>query len=336
MKAVQVSYQLGHASQTLFATSFGVSVLIHGLVIGWMLGGSGSSRSLLSGVPSFHTVSLIDTPGPVLLPESEPSIPEPQPQAIAEPAAIPEAMSAATVQKAVPETAVPPPQAKQVTEIPDASVEPPAPAAKPAPIDKPEISSVVETRVRKPAPVKASVKKPTPTKTSARKPDPAAPKVAAVQPKAAPVPKPAAKPRPASRNSPQAAARAQQAIAAMRRAQARVQGASTNQARGDIAARMQNVQLQAYQGRVRARIINAWRLPMMKKTAQALRAVALLTIDREGQVIRYQLIRSSGSQPFDASLQRAVQASSPLPPFPETFPGEILEAEIHFTPPASS
>ncbi len=332
MKAVKVSHQMGHARQTLFATSFGVSVLIHGLVIGWMLSGSGSARSLLSDVPSFHTVSLVDAPGSILPPE-----PESQPQAIAKPAAIPGAMSDATVQNVEPETVVPPPQAKQATEVPEASVEPPAPAAKPKPVEEPEKPSVVETRVKKPAPAKASVKKPAPTQTSARKPAPAAPKVAAAQPKAAPVPKATAKPRsPASRNSPQAAARAQQAITNMRRAQARVQGTSTNQTHSSIAARMHNIQLQAYQGIVQARITKAWHLPMMKKTAQALQAVALLTIDREGQVIRYQLITSSGNRPFDDALKRAVRASSPLPPLPEAFLGEILEAEIHFTPPASS
>ena len=329
MKAAHVPHQLGHTSQTLFVTSFGVSLLVHGLVFGWMLSGSGSARPLLSDVPAFHTVSLVDAPGPTLPPETELSVPEPQ--------AIAEAMSAATVQNVVPETVVPPPPAKQATEVPEASVEPPSPAAKPKPIEEPERPSVVETQVKKPEPAKASVKKPAPTKTAARKPTPATPKIAVAQPKATPAPKATTKPRSSvSRNSPQAAARAQQTIANIRRAQARVQGTTVNQTHSSMAARMQNIQLQAYQGRVRARIIAAWRLPMMRKTAQTLQAVALLTIDREGQVIRYQLTRSSGSPPFDASLQRAVQASSPLPPLPETFPGEILEAEIHFTPPASS
>ncbi len=334
MKAVKVSHQMGHARQRLFATSFGVSMLIHGLVIGWMLSGNGSARSLLLDVPSFHTVSLVDAPGSILPPE-----PESQPQAIAKPVAMPEAMSDATVQNVEPATVVPPPQAKQATEVSEASVEPPAPAAKPKPVEEPEKPPVVETRVKKPAPAKASVKKPAPTQTSARKPAPAAPKVAAVQSKAAPAPKAVAKPRsPASRSSPQAAARAQQTIAAMRRAQAGAQGATTNQAQGGIAARMSDIRKQAYVERVRARIVNAWRLPMPSKMAQGFQARVLLTIDREGKVIRYELIGPSGSQPFDASLQRAVQASSPLPPLPEDVgrdsPVQIFE--LRFTPPASS
>ena len=328
MKTVQASYQLGHTGQTLFTTSFGISLLIHGLVIGWMLSGSGGrSHALLADSAAFQMVSLVDAPGPARLPESAPSVPELQPRAI------PEVVSAVAVQNVVPETAVSSPQAKQAMEVPEASVAPPAPALKP--VEEPEIPSVVETQVKKPEPAKAPVKKPAPIQTSDRKPPPAVPKATAAQPKAAP--KAVAKPRsPAGRNSPQAAAHAEQTIANLRRAWARAQGTSTVQARGGIVASMQDIQLKAYKGRVQAVITQALHLPMMKKAAQALRAVALLTIDREGQVIRYQLLTSSGNQPFDASLQRAVQASSPLPPLPETYSDEILEVELHFTPPASS
>lgn len=325
MKAVKVSRQPGHAKQGLFASSFGASVLVHGLVIAWMFSGSGSARSLLPEVPSFQTVALVDAPV------------EFEPQAIAQPSAIPEAINDVAVQNFEPESAVPPPQAKRATEVPEASVEPPAPAAKPKPVEEPAKPSVVETRVEKPAPAKASTTRPTPTHTSARKPSPAVPKVAAAQPKAALAPKATAKPRhPASRNSPQAAARAQQAIANMRRAQARVRGTISNQTRGGVAAGMQEVLMRSYQERVRARIINAWRLPMPSKMAQEFQAVAVLTIDREGQLIGYELTGPSGSEAFDASLHRAVQASSPLPPLPETFPGETQVFELHFTPPASS
>ena len=327
MKAVQASRQLGQTGQTLFATSFGLSVLIHGLAIGWMLSGGGASRSLLSDVSAFHTVSLVDAPGPSLS----------EPQAIAEPAAVPEAMGAVTVRNVVPEALVPPPQAKQAAEVPEASVEPPAPAAKPTPVEEPERPSVsvVETQVEKPVPSKASVKKPTPTKTANRRPTPAAPKVDAVQAKAAPAAKTAVKPKSASRNSPQAAARARDAIANIRRAQARVQGTNAIQSQGGVTAGMQEVLMRTYDSRVRASIISAWSLPMMRNTAEALQAVALVTIDREGRVLRYQLIESSGSQPFDASLERAVWTASPLPHLPETFPEETREFKLRFTPPSS-
>ena len=253
MKAVQASRQLGQTGQTLFATSFGLSVLIHGLAIGWMLSSSGSSRSLLSDVSSFHAVSLVDAPGPSPL----------EPQAIVEPAAVPEAMGAVTVRNVVPEALAPPPQAKRAAEVPEASVEPPAPAAKPAPVEEPDRPSVVETQVKKPTPAKASDKKPAPTKISARKPAPAAAsEVAAVQAKAAPEAKTAVKPKPSGRNSPQAAARARDAIAAIKRTQARVQGTDAIQSQGGVTAGMQEVLMRTYRQRVRARIISAWSLPM--------------------------------------------------------------------------
>jgi TonB family protein len=338
MKAAHVSHQLGHASQSLFATSLGASVIVHGLVITWMLSGHGPSRAFLTDLPAFHSVSLVNAPGSTPPAEPVASVPEPEPQTIPEPAAVPEAVNPAAVRNVVPETAVQPPQAKQATEVPEAAVEPPAPVAKPKPMEVPEKPSVVETRVQQPKPVKATEKRPTPapTPTSAGSPTPSPGEPAAVQPRTAPTPSVAAAPRePASRNSPQAAARARDAIENLR-AQSDAQEAGTEQSPGGIAVGMQELLLRTYKQRVRARIINAWHLPIPGKIAQGLQAVVLLTIDREGQVIRYELTRSSNNPSFDASLHRAVQASSPLPELPETFEGEILEAEIYFTPPASS
>ena len=335
MKAAQVSHQLGHASQSLFGTSLGASLVLHGLVIVWMLSGSGSSRALLTDLPAFHSVSLVDTPGSPLV--AEPVASAPEPQAIPEPAAVPEAVNPAAVPNVVPETTFQPPQAKQATEVPETSVEPPAPVAKPKPVEVAEAPSVVETQVQQPEPVKATEKIPTPAPTpaSASSPTPAPTQVAAAPPGNAPA---AAQPRTAaSRNSPQAAERARETIENLR-AQSGTQGpnTSTSQSPGGVAAGMQELLLRTYEQRVRARIINAWHLPIPQKMAQGLQAIALLTIDREGQVIRYELTRSSGNPSFDASLHRAVQASSPLPELPNTYSGEILEAEIHFTPPASS
>jgi protein TonB len=336
MKAARISHQLGHASQSLFATSFGASVIVHGLVMAWMLSGSGSSRALLTELPAFHSVSLVDAPGSTPTAEPVASVPEPKPQALPEPAAVPEAMNPAAVRNVVPETAVQPPQAKQATEVPEASVEPPTPVAKPKPVEVPERPSVVETQVQQPKPVKATERKPAPTPASGSRPTPSPPEVTATQPTPAPTPAVTAQPRPpASRNSPQAAERAREAIKNLR-ARSGTEGTGTNQSPGGVQPGLQDVLMRTYKQRVRALIVQALHLPMMQKTAQTLQAIALLTIDREGQVIRYELTRSSGNPSFDASVHRAVQASSPLPPLPETYSGDILEAEIHFTPPASS
>ena len=117
-------------------------------------------------------------------------------------------------------------------------------------------------------------------------------------------------------------------------AQTGSQGTSTNQSSDGVPAELKNILVRAYEQRVRARIINVWRLPIPEKTAQGLHAVALLTIDREGYVIRYELTRSSGNPSFDASLLRAVLGSSPLPKLPRVFQGESQELRLRFTPPA--
>lgn len=331
MKSAQVSHPLAHAGQSVFASSLGASLIVHGLIIAWMLSGSGPSRAVPTDLPAFHSVSLVDAPG---------SVPtaRPEPQTIPEAVAVPAAVNPATVRNAAPETVVQPAQAKRATEVTRTSVEPPAPVAKPEPVEVPERPSVIETQAQEPRPVTATEKRPVPapTPTSAGSPIPSPAGVAAPQPEATPEINVAAAPRePAGGNSPEDAARARETIESLR-AQTATEGVGAGQPPGGVQLGLQEIRMRTYKQRVRALIIRALHLPMMQKTAQALEAIALLTIDREGQVIRYQLTRSSGNRSFDASVHRAVQASSPLPPLPETYPDEILEAEIYFTPPASS
>ena len=322
MKAAQVSHYQGHVSQSLFGASLGVSVIVHGAVIAWMLGGSGPSRALLTDLPAFHSVSLVDAPGSASAPAS--SVSEPEPQAIPEPAAVSEAIRPAAVEQVVPQASVQPPQAKSPTEVAAVSVDASVPADGPKPVDKPDKPAVVEAESRQPQPVEASEWRPAPTPASASQPAAPAPEVAAAGAR-----------QPAGRNSPQAADRAREAIASLRNALEQPTGTSADQGGGGLVNGIQQVLVRTYQQRVRARIINAWRLPMLPQTAEKLQAVVLLTVDREGQVIRYALAQSSGNQPFDASLQRAVQASSPLPPLPDTITEETQELELRFTPPAS-
>ena len=318
MKSAQVSHPLAHAGQSVFVSSLGASLIVHGLVIAWMLSGSGPSRAVPTDLPAFHSVSLVDAPGSV------PSA-QPEPQTIPEAVAVPEVVNPVTARNALPETVVQPAQVKRAREVSGPSVEPPAPAAKPEPVEVRERPSVIKTQAQEPKPVTATDNRPVPAPTpaSAGSPTPLPTNVAAA-------------PRePAGRNSPEAAARAREAIENLR-AQTVTEGVGAAQPAGGVQLGLQEIRMRTYKQRVRALIIRALHLPMMRKTAQALEAIALLTIDREGQVIRYQLTRSSGNRSFDDSVHRAVQASSPLPPLPETYPGEILEAEIYFTPPASS
>ena len=318
MKPAQGSHPLAHAGQSLFATSLGASVVVHGLIIAWMLSGGGPSQALLVDLPAFHSVSLVNAPAPAPPAEPVASVPEPEPQAVPEAVAVPAAVNPAPVRDVAPEPVVVPPQATPATEGTEASVEPPAPAASPKPVDVPERPVAVDTQAQQPKPARATEAKPAPTAVAAARPDTAAPPPVAAQPRA-----------PASRNSPEAAARAREAIANLR-ARTGPQGAGGDQ------PDFREAQMLTYQQRVRDKITQALHLPMIQQRAQNLKAVTLLTIDREGRLIRYEMTQSSGDPSFDASVHRAVQASSPLPPLPETYSDETLQAEIHFTPPASS
>jgi TonB family protein len=95
---------------------------------------------------------------------------------------------------------------------------------------------------------------------------------------------------------------------------------------------MQTIRLQAYQERIRELIIDAWILPLSEGTARTLQATALLTINRQGEVMRFELLQPSGNKQFDESLLRAMKKASPLPALPEDFSGPLLEVEIHFQP----
>ena len=336
MKSAQVSHQLGHAGPSLFVSSLGASVIVHGLVIAWMLSASGAAPALITELPAFHSVSLVDAPGSTPRTEPVAKVSESEPQAIPEAVAVPEALNPA--RNAVPETVVQTPQVKRATEVPETSVEPPAPVARPEPVEVPERPPVITTQAQQLEPAKPSEERPAPapTPTSAGSPIPSPTGDFAPQPEAAPEANVAAvSGEPASRNSETDAARAREAIENLR-VLTGAEGVGADQPPGGVQLGLQEIRMRTYKQRVRALIIRALQLPMMQKTAQALEAIALLTIDREGQVIRYELTRSSGNRSFDASVHRAVQASSPLPPLPETYSGEILEAEIYFTPPASS
>ena len=319
MKAARASHSERPASQSLFATSLGVSIILHGVVITWMLGGSGPSQAWLTDLPAFHSVSLVDAPASA--PAPAPSMSAPEPQDIPEPAVASEAVNPATVEIVEPQVAVQPPQATRAAEVTAVSVETPAPADKPEPVVIPDVPDVIEAEARQPKPVEHSERQPAPTPASASLAPAATPSASAM-------------PRePASRNSPQAADRARQAIANLRNAQA--QGDGAGEGGGGLADGMQQVLMRTYQQRVRVRIINAWRLPMLPQAAEKLQAMVLLTVDRDGHVLRYELAEPSGNSPFDDSLQRAVQASSPLPPLPDTVTGVTQELMLRFTPPAS-
>jgi TonB family protein len=91
---------------------------------------------------------------------------------------------------------------------------------------------------------------------------------------------------------------------------------------------MQDIRMRAYEARVREQITDAWNPPPGK----SLEATALLTIDRDGQVTSFALLRRSGNAMFDESLLRAIRQASPFPPLPQDYSGQQVEVQSRFRP----
>jgi TonB family protein len=107
-------------------------------------------------------------------------------------------------------------------------------------------------------------------------------------------------------------------------------GGATGSGSGGPLGDLQHIRLQAYQERVYELIRAAWLLPMPQEEARKLQATALLIVSRDGQVARFQLLKTSGNPMFDESLLRAIKQVDPLPPLPEDYQGGTLEVELRF------
>ncbi len=353
--------QFGTRGRAPRATSLVVSVLFHGIAIFGVISGA-----WLWGTPNLdklasYTVSLIDAPLSLRKPSSDtlrpapasppplaplaPLQPEPAPEA---PAPKPVPVPPKTPKVAVAEPAAAPKEAPKVAPPPTPKI---APVAKKAPAvvkPKPKKATTSAKAPKPPAAKKApAVVKPrlnkaaTPAKApkspAAKKPRSAPPKQVAKKPTAA-MSKEAQtairklRKRQAQREvagRPDEAAQHQAHVAAARVAALRQQVAQN--ATTGAAAGLSRVRLAAYQERVRAKIIEAWILPLPPQQTHTLQATALFRVMRDGHVEQLALLQPSGNALFDASLIRAIKRSSPLPNLPLDYSGNSLEVEMRFS-----
>lgn len=82
-----------------------------------------------------------------------------------------------------------------------------------------------------------------------------------------------------------------------------------------IAAAPEDLARSHYEAQLRGRIESVWHRPA---GTEERKAEITLTLDRAGRVIAAAASAPSGSEEFDRSLLRAVQAASPFPPVPES------------------
>jgi TonB family protein len=94
---------------------------------------------------------------------------------------------------------------------------------------------------------------------------------------------------------------------------------------------MQDIRMRAYAERVKEQITDAWNPPPIP--GKSLEATALITVDLDGQVTSFALLRRSGNTMLDESLLRAIRQASPLPPLPQDHSGPVpYPIEIRFRP----
>ena len=61
--------------------------------------------------------------------------------------------------------------------------------------------------------------------------------------------------------------------------------------------------------------------------------VVVITVARNGDIVKSDILASSGDRSYDRAVLAALTAASPLPPLPESFVGEYFEAPIRLVPP---
>ena len=81
-----------------------------------------------------------------------------------------------------------------------------------------------------------------------------------------------------------------------------------------------------YLSRVQAKVTERW----AGKALPGQQPVAVFEINRDGQVSRLAIERSSGNSYYDQAALRAITEANPFPPLPAEFPGQTLRVHLGF------
>ncbi len=290
------------------ATSLLVSVIFHGVVVlgiaasSWWWGGT------VQDTWKTYNVSLVDMPLS-LRPSTSPASPD-----VASP---PKSNAKSDSTSKV----IPPGKPKVAKPVSEPKVKPPAPAKVVEPAPEPKT---------KPAPAKVVKPAPKP-KTKPPVASPQAPKISTSREARSAIE--ALRQRQAKRDQVERDAEATQQQAVSARVAALRDQLAQEETVGGAAVRaagVQRVRLIAYQDRVRAKIVEAWILPLSAEQTRDLQATTQFQVTRDGNIRQLELIKPSGNGLFDASLLRAIRRASPLPALPDDYPVDILEVEMRF------
>jgi colicin import membrane protein len=90
------------------------------------------------------------------------------------------------------------------------------------------------------------------------------------------------------------------------------------------------IPMQMYQMEVEERIKGNWSYPVALQSNEALEAIVVVMVKRDGSILKTEMKKGSSDAIFDESVLRAVKRSDPLPPFPEGYRKSYDEIEIRF------
>lgn len=93
------------------------------------------------------------------------------------------------------------------------------------------------------------------------------------------------------------------------------------------------ITMQMYQLAVEEQIKGNWSYPVAMtdpRKRKEIQAVVILKVQQDGTILKSWFKERSSNSLFDASVQRAIERSNPLPPFPEGYKRDSEEFEIRF------
>jgi colicin import membrane protein len=88
--------------------------------------------------------------------------------------------------------------------------------------------------------------------------------------------------------------------------------------------------MQIYQMEVHSWIKSHWSFPVAVDRSEDLEAIVVIAVKRDGTILDTRFDKRSSNAIFDQSVQKAIERSNPLPPFPETYIEDQDEIEIRF------
>jgi colicin import membrane protein len=106
-----------------------------------------------------------------------------------------------------------------------------------------------------------------------------------------------------------------------------IKGARVNQ--GTSLTGLEKIDFDRYFDQMESHLREHWNLPQWLEDA-SFKAQALVVLDENGNVIRKQLVKSSGNSVFDANVLDAIDKSSPFPAPPQRLQGVLSTRGVVF------